>query len=187
VGYDAMSVDGVAAAARRQGDRPSPLSRRELARRGDPSIAASLEPPADSGDTLDDLRSLLGQALAIFRDRLASMLGTLLVRERDDPAPRLSGSGSSPHGSRWGGHRSGASPRRGASRVDVEAVIAILTGSLFAGHMLRADDAWLETIWRPSGGGSRADPRPAGDTEGSPPGDGGCRRPATTEAHRRGC
>jgi len=87
-GYDAMSVEGVAAAAgvgKTTIYRRYP-SKRELVIAAVSSLAEKLEPPADTGNVRDDLLTFMRQQFEVFRSGVAfAMLGTLLVKEREDP------------------------------------------------------------------------------------------------------
>ena len=160
-GYDAMSMEGVAAAA---GVGKATIyrrysSKRELVVAAISSIAASLEPSPDSGSTREDLFEFVRQTLSVLgRDGLGfAMIGTLLVKERDDPAlmelfrariirPRLE-------------IATGLVQRgidRGELRPDipVEVVMQAIVGAFFARHLVGRpeDDVWLEsvfeTVWR---------------------------------------
>ncbi|MCU0504457.1 MAG: TetR/AcrR family transcriptional regulator [Chloroflexi bacterium] len=178
-GYDSMSIDGVAAAAgvgRTTVYRRYP-GKRELVVAAISSIASSMEPIADSGTALGDLRSLMRQTMAVFRrDGLGfAMLGTLLVREREDPAllelfrervilPRL--------------ELASEIVRRGVARGEVrpdapaEVMAHALQGSMFAGHILgrELDDAWLESVLAVIWEGIAARPAPPGGGAGPKPG-----------------
>jgi AcrR family transcriptional regulator len=160
-GYDAMSVEGVAAAA---GVGKTTIYRRyagkrELVVAAISSIAESLEPPPDSGDARLDLHRFLRETLDVLRgDGLGfAMIGTLLVKERDEPAllelfrrsvilPRM--------------ELATAILRRGVERGEIRAdarldlAIQQLAGAVFARHLAGRpdDDTWLEaaiaTLWR---------------------------------------
>ena len=154
-GYDAMSVEGVAAGA---GVGKTTIYRRypgkrELVVAAISSIAASLEPPADTGSTRGDLRAFVAQTFGVIRrDGVGfSMIGTLLVKERDEPAlielfraavigPRLAVAA--------GILRRGV--ERGEIRADVQLdlVVQLVAGALFARHLAGRpdDDAWLESV-----------------------------------------
>jgi AcrR family transcriptional regulator len=155
-GYDAMSIDGVAAAA---GVGKATIYRRypgkrELVVAAISSIAATLPPPPDSGSTRNDLRVLIRQTLdVVARGGVGfAMMGTLLARERDDPelmalfrsrvlAPRL--------------EVIDQLLRRGIDRGDVRPDIAIdvvpqaIVGAIFAGRVIGAseDEPWLDTVF----------------------------------------
>lgn len=154
-GYDAMSLEGVAAAA---GVGKTTIYRRYPGKRdlvvaAIASIAASLPPPADTGSARHDLRAFLRQALDVLRrDGLGfAMMGTLLVKERVEPGlieefrravilPRMA--------------LGAAIVRRGIVRneirpdVDVDAVVQLLAGSFLSRHLAGQpdDDAWLDAI-----------------------------------------
>jgi AcrR family transcriptional regulator len=166
-GYDAMSVEGVATAA---GVGKSTIYRRypgkrELVVAAISSIAASLGPPADSGSTRDDLHAFVTQTFGVIRrDGVGfSMIGTLLVKERDEPAliqlfrtavigPRLEiASGILRRG-----------VERGEIRGDVplDLVVQLFAGAFFARHLVgRPDDnKWLESVFDTLWGGIAAGP-----------------------------
>ena len=159
-GYDAMSVEAVAAAAavgKATIYRRYP-GKRELVIAAISSLSASLEPPPDSGSTRDDLQAFVRETIGVLRrDGLGfAMIGTLLVKERIEPAlldgfraaiiePRL--------------QIAARLVRRGIERGelrDVEPVVVVqmIVGAFFAGHLagLPQDEAWLddvfETLWR---------------------------------------
>ena len=159
-GYDAMSMEGVAAAA---GVGKTTIYRRypgkrELVVAAVSSLAASVEAPPDSGDTRADLLTFMRQMHALFTGGPGfSMLGTLLVKERDDPAlldhfrrlvirPRMEVV--------IGLLRRGI--ERGEIRADIplEVAVQILAGAIFARHISGQpeDDQWLrsvmDTFWR---------------------------------------
>jgi AcrR family transcriptional regulator len=155
LGYDAMSIEGVAAAAgvgKATIYRRYP-SKRDLVVAALSSIAATIEPPQAGDDTRADLATLLRRTFRIFeRDGMGFlMLGTLLVRERDDPellaqfrreviGPRIA--------------VVAALLRRGVERgevragVDPEITTQMLAGAMFARHIGGGalDDDWLETV-----------------------------------------
>jgi AcrR family transcriptional regulator len=160
-GYDAMSLEGVASVA---GVGKTAIYRRypgkrELVVAAVSSLAATLPPPIDSGDSLRDLRAFVRQALDLMRrDGLAfRVMGTLLVKERSEPElmelfrrtillPRL----------QVGADIVRRGMDRGEIRPDVTAdvVIQLIGGSFFARHVVGQpdDDAWLDTVldalWR---------------------------------------
>jgi AcrR family transcriptional regulator len=160
-GYDAMSIEGIAAAAgvgkttiyRRYRDK------RELVVDALSSLAASAEAPPDLGDTRAELRAFLIGTFGVLRGSGVGfpMIGTLLVRERTDPElmERFRTEVIRP--------RMGLAVeilRRGIVRGDIrsdvqpELVTQLLAGSLFARHISGGaeDEAWmdqvLETVWR---------------------------------------
>jgi AcrR family transcriptional regulator len=160
-GYDAMSIEGVAAAAgvgKTTIYRRYP-SKRELVIGAISSLAASVEPPEDSGNTRDDLFEFIRGTFGVMRRGGLgySMIGTLLVRERDDPAllelfrqqvlrPRI--------GIATAILRRGV--ERGELRPDIplEITAQMIAGAIFARHIVgqSEDDAWLatafDTLWR---------------------------------------
>ncbi len=155
-GYDAMSVEGVASAAgvgKATIYRRYP-SKRELVVAAISSIAASLEPPLDSESTHDDLFAFIRQTFEVIgRGGLGfSMIGTLLVKEREDPAlmdlfrdtiilPRVEiASGLVRRGIDRGELRGDLAP---------DVVVQAIAGSFLARHLVGrpADDAWLETVF----------------------------------------
>lgn len=155
-GYDAMSLEGVATAA---GVGKTTIYRRypgkrELVVAAISSIAASLAPPADSGNARHDLYAFVRQTLDVLRrDGLGfAMMGTLLVKERSEPAlielfrsaiilPRM----------QIGADIMSRGIERGEIRPDVtiDVVIQVLAGSFFARHLVGRpdDDAWLESVF----------------------------------------
>jgi AcrR family transcriptional regulator len=155
-GYDAMSIEGIATAA---GVGKTTIYRRypgkrELVVGALSSIAASLQPPPDTGDARADLRAFVRQTFGVFRqDGLGfAMIGTLLVREREDPElmerfraevirPRI--------------EAATAILRRGVERgevrwdVRIDVVVQMVAGALFARHVAGQpeDDAWVEAVF----------------------------------------
>jgi len=150
-GYDAMSVEGVAAAA---GVGKTTIYRRyptkrELVVASVSSLAKSVEAPPDSGDVRADLFTFMHQTFDIFRTGLPfAMLGTLLVKKREDPAlmelfrrqvllPRMA--------------VVAGLLQRGIARGDVrpdipvDTVVQMFAGALFAHHLAGQpeDDTWL--------------------------------------------
>ena len=160
-GYDAMSIEGVAAAA---GVGKTTIYRRypgkrELVIAAITSIAASLGATDGSGNARNDLRAFFRQTIdVVSRDGLGfAMVGTLLAKEREDPellalfrarvirprveiARRILAQGI----------------ERGELRpdTDVDIVAQVLAGAVFAGRIIGVaeDDPWLDhvfdTIWR---------------------------------------
>ncbi|HET9493078.1 MAG TPA: TetR/AcrR family transcriptional regulator [Chloroflexia bacterium] len=153
-GYDAMSIESVAAAA---GVGKTTIYRRypnkrELVVAAVLSIADTIELPPDSGSVRADLLDVMHQAFAIFHNGIAfSMMGTLLVKERDDPElldlfrrkvilPRM--------------EIMGRVFRRAIDRGEVKADISVplavqmLSGSMFARHIsgYPEDEEWLESV-----------------------------------------
>jgi len=154
-GYDAMSIEGVAAAA---GVGKTTIYRRypnkrDLVVAALGSVAAILPEQLDSGSARDDILALISDTLVIG----FSMAGTFLVKERDEPMllalfrervlwPRLE----------LGTQILRRGIERGELRPDIEpeVVLPILVGSTFARHIagLPEDEAWLgtmvDTVWR---------------------------------------
>ncbi len=153
-GYDAMSIESVAATAgvgkttiyRRY------LNTRELVVGAVLSIADTLDLPPDSGSVRTDLLDVVHQAFGIFHNGFAfSMMGTLLVKERDDPElidlfrrkvilPRM--------------EIMGQVFRRAIDRgevrgdISVPLVVQLLAGALFARHIsgYPEDEAWIREL-----------------------------------------
>jgi AcrR family transcriptional regulator len=153
-GYDAMSIESVAAAAgvgkttiyRRY------LNKRELVVAAVLSIADTLDLPPDSGSVRTDLLAVMHQAFGIFHNGFAfSMMGTLLVKERDDPElidlfrrkvilPRM--------------EIMGQVFRRAIDRgevrgdISVPLVVQLLAGALFARHIsgYPEDEVWIREL-----------------------------------------
>jgi AcrR family transcriptional regulator len=153
-GYDAMSIESIAAAAgvgKTTIYRRYP-SKRELVVAAVLSIAENFQLPPDSGSVRVDLLACMHQAFEIFRTGSAfSIMGTLLVRERDDPelmdlfrreiiAPRM--------------EAIGRLFRRGIDRGEIRAGISIplvlqmLAGTIFARHISGSpeDEGWMESL-----------------------------------------
>jgi AcrR family transcriptional regulator len=160
-GYDAMSIEGVAAAA---GVGKTTIYRRypnkrDLVIAALGSVAATLPEPSNAGNTRDDIRALIADTLEVLRRTGVgfSMAGTLLVKERDEPMllalfrervlrPRF--------------ELGVAILRRGIERgelrpdIEPEVVLPILVGSIFARHIagFPEDEAWLasmiDTVWK---------------------------------------
>ncbi len=160
-GYDAMSIEGVAAAA---GVGKTTIYRRYQAKRelvvaAISSLVATIEPPPDSGNTRADLVVFMRRTFQIIsRGNVGfSMLGTLLLKEREDPellalfrerviGPRIAVAASI--------FRRGV--ERGELRPDTQVDILpqMLVGAVFANHVTggNMDEDWLEpvldTLWR---------------------------------------
>jgi AcrR family transcriptional regulator len=160
-GYDAMSVEGVAAAA---GVGKTTIYRRypnkrDLVIAALSSVAATLPEPFDAGSTRDDILALIRDTLEVLRRTGVgfSMAGTLLAKERDEPMllalfrervlrPRIE----------LGTRILRRGIERGELRPDIEAevVLPILVGSTFARHIagFPEDEAWLasmiDTVWK---------------------------------------
>lgn len=158
-GYDAMSMEGVAAEA---GVGKTTIYRRypgkrELVVAAVLSLASTIEAPADSGDVRADLYSIMHQTHAILSGgNLFTILGTLLVKEREDPAlldlfrrmiigPRIAVVGEV--------LRRGIDSGIVSSDIPIDIVVQMLAGSIFARHVTGQpeDDQWLrsviDTIW----------------------------------------
>ena len=159
-GYDAMSIEGVAAAA---GVGKTTIYRRypnkrDLVVAALGSAAATFPVRPDSGSARDDILALIRDTLEVMRRTGVgfTMAGTFLVKERDEPMllalfrervllPRI--------------QLGSAILRRGVDRgelrpdIDPEVVLPILVGSTFARHLagLPEDEAWLtsmvDTVW----------------------------------------
>ncbi len=159
-GYDAMSIEGVAAAA---GVGKTTIYRRypgkrELVVAAVSSFAEIFDLPPDSGNVRRDLLTFLKQSFEVFQSGLAfAMLGTLLVKEHEDPAllelfrqqlirPRIEVVS--------GLLRQGI--ERGELRADLPLplVVQMLVGAIFARHIAgQPEDAeWMEAVldmlWR---------------------------------------
>ena len=159
-GYDAMSMEGVASAA---GVGKTTIYRRypgkrELVVAAVSSLAASVEPPPDSGNTYNDLLDFTRQMFDVMRNGPGfSMVGTLLVKEREDPTlldlfrrrvmrPRMElVTDILRRGIERGEVRAG---------IPIETTVLMLAGSLFSRHISGQpeDDAWLQsmvdTLWQ---------------------------------------
>ncbi len=154
-GYDAMSIEGIAAAA---GVGKTTIYRRYQSKRDvvvaaiSAFVATPTEPP-DSGSTRDDMMALIREMLELlFRTGIGfSMIGTLLVKERDEPMllelfrerviqPRF--------------RLASSVLRRGVERgelrpdLDPTVVLPMMVGSTLARHLagLPADDEWLNAM-----------------------------------------
>lgn len=160
-GYDAMSIEGVAADA---GVGKTTIYRRYANKRdlvvaAISSVASTPSELPDTGDTRADLITLIREMFALLRSTGVglSMLGTLLVKERDEPMllelfrervilPRIAVAGALLH----------RGVQRGELRPDIEpeVILPIVVGSTVARHLagLPEDDAWLESmvdaVWR---------------------------------------
>jgi AcrR family transcriptional regulator len=153
-GYDAMSIESVAAAA---GVGKTTIYRRypnkrELVVAAVLTIADTIELPPDTGSVRADLLDVMHQAFGIFHSGIAfSMMGTLLVKERDDPElldlfrrkvilPRM--------------EIMGQVFRRAIDRgevrgdVSIPLMVQMLAGSMFARHIsgYPEDEVWLESV-----------------------------------------
>jgi AcrR family transcriptional regulator len=164
-GYDAMSIEGIAAAA---GVGKTAIYRRypgkrELVVGAISSLASSIEPPADLGDTRAELRAFLTGMFGVLRHGGLgfAMVGTLLVREGTDPElldrfrvevirPRMA--------------IAMTILRRGIERGEVRAdlqldvVTQLLAGSIFARHVSGQpeDEAWIDAVFETLWGGIAA-------------------------------
>ncbi len=153
-GYDAMSMEGVAAAA---GVGKTTIYRRypgkrELVVAAVSSLANTLETYADSGDVRADLYKFVGQFHRILKARnLYSMLGTVLVKEREDPElielfrslviyPRMEAMSDI--------LRRGIERGDVRSDIQVEVITQMIAGSIFARHIAgqAEDDQWLQSV-----------------------------------------
>lgn len=168
-GYDAMSIEGVAAAA--GVGKPAIYRRypgkRELVVAALGSLAASVDPPRDSGDAREDLFAFVRRAFGALREQRPmgfSMVGTLLVTERAEPAliemfrsviyrPRLE----------LAYEIIQRGIERGQIRADTrpDVVIELIAGSVFARHLLGEpeDDSWIEAVFDAVWRGLAATPR----------------------------
>jgi AcrR family transcriptional regulator len=128
------------------------LNKRELVVGAVLSIADTLDLPPDSGSVRTDLLDVVHQAFGIFHNGFAfSMMGTLLVKERDDPElidlfrrkvilPRM--------------EIMGQVFRRAIDRgevrgdISVPLVVQLLAGALFARHIsgYPEDEAWIREL-----------------------------------------
>ena len=160
-GYDAMSIEGVAAAA---GVGKTTIYRRypnkrDLVVAALGSAAATFPDRPDSGSARDDILALIRDTFEVMRRTGIgfSMAGTFLVKERDEPMllalfrervlwPRIE----------LGTRILRRGIERGELRPDIEpeVVLPILVGSTFARHIagLPEDDAWLnamvDAVWK---------------------------------------
>jgi AcrR family transcriptional regulator len=155
-GYDAMSLEAVAAAA---GVGKTTIYRRypgkrELVVAAISEIAASLAPPVDTGSARGDLEAFVRQTLDVLRrDGLGfRMMGTLLAKERSEPAlielfrrvillPRM----------QIGADILDRGIARGEIRPDItiDVVIQAIGGSFFVRHLVGQpdDDGWLDAVF----------------------------------------
>lgn len=160
-GYDRLSIEAVAAAAKvgKSTIYRRYRSKRELVVAAISTLVASIEPPADTGDTRRMLEDLVVRTFAVMqRDGLAfSLIGTLLVKEREDPelvaqfrervlAPRMLVVAEMLHRGIERGHI--------RPDVSIETTTQMVAGSILARHVTGqvADEAWLkqmfEQVWR---------------------------------------
>jgi AcrR family transcriptional regulator len=158
-GYDRLSIDGVAAAA--GVGKPTIYRRyatkRDLVIAAVSSLAAEMPEPPDTGDLRADLFTFLRQTFEVFRSGVGfAMMGTVLVKEREDPEllqrfreavllPRL--------------EMVARLLRRGIARgtlrpdFPVEVAIQMAGGAVFARHVAGQpeDEAWMrvviDTLW----------------------------------------
>lgn len=158
-GYDAMSMEGVAAAA---GVGKTTIYRRypgkrELVAAAVSSLTATVRPPADSGDVRANLLTFLRQMHKILSGSdMFPMLGTLLVKEREDPElldlfrgliirPQMEAVASL--------LRQGVEQGRLRADISIYVVAQLFAGAIFARHIsgLPEDEEWLqsvvETVW----------------------------------------
>lgn len=159
-GYDAMTVEGVAAAA---GVGKTTIYRRypnkrELVVAALGTMAATLSEP-DCGDARRDLIALVSDALDLIRRTGVgfTMVGTLLVKERDEPLllelfreriirPRLE---AGVRILRRGVERGELRPE-----IEPEAILTMLIGSIFSRHLLGMPEgasalaSVVDTVWR---------------------------------------
>jgi AcrR family transcriptional regulator len=159
-GYDAMSIEGVAAAA---GVGKATIYRRypnkrDLVVAAISAMAASVEPAPDSGSARDDMLALLRGAMETMLPGglVFAIAGTLLVKEREEPTlielfraqviwPRF--------------EAASAILRRGIERGELrpdlrpDVVLPMLMGAIVARHLagFPEEDGWLEplfdTLW----------------------------------------
>lgn len=153
-GYDAMSIESIAAEA---GVGKTTIYRRypgkrELVLAAVLSVADTFELPPDSGNVRTNLLACLHQVFEVFRTGDAfAIMGTLLVKERDDPtlielfrreiiAPRM----------QLVGRVFQQGIDRGELRADISIPLAVqmFAGSMFARHIsgYPEDDAWMESL-----------------------------------------
>jgi AcrR family transcriptional regulator len=159
-GYDAMSVEGVALAA---GVGKTTIYRRypgkrELVVAAISSLAASLDPIPDLGDPGEELLRFARQTADVLGSGGLgfSMIGTLLVRERDDPEllelfrihvirPRMAQAAEL--------FRRGIDRGRIRPDLSVETATHLLAGALFARHLTTRPpdevplEVAVETLW----------------------------------------
>jgi AcrR family transcriptional regulator len=153
-GYDGMSIESVATSAgvgKTTIYRRHP-SKRELVLAAILLVADTFELPPDSGNVRSDLLRVMHQVFEIFRSGNAfSIMGALLVKERDDPAlidlfrreilaPRVE----------LLGRVFERGIDRGELRADISIPLAVqmLAGSIFARHIsgYPEDEAWMESL-----------------------------------------
>ena len=153
-GYDAMSIEGVAAAA--GVGKPTIYrryaSKRELVVAAISSLSDTLALPPDSGDGRAELFAYLSEMLGILQSNSGfAVLGAMLVKEREDPGllallrrqvieARMAAVA--------GLLRRGIA--RGEVRADIplDATAEMLAGAIFARHIAgqAEDPAWLHSI-----------------------------------------
>ena len=160
-GYDRLSIERVAAVAKvgKTTIYRRYRSKRELVVAAISTLVASIEPPADTGDTRQMLEDLVVRTFEVMqRDGLAfSLIGTLLTKEREDPElvalfrervlrPRIVVVAEMLHRGIERGHI-----RRD---VSIETTTQMVAGSILARHLTGqvADEAWLRQmigqVWR---------------------------------------
>jgi AcrR family transcriptional regulator len=158
-GYDRMSIEGVAAAA--GVGKPTIYRRyatkRDLVIAAVSSLAAAMPAPPDTGDLRSDLYTLLRQTFEVFRSGVGfAMVGTLLVKEREDPElmGRFREAVLRPR-TEMAARLLGRGIARGALRADfpVDIAVQMVGGAIFARHLSGQpeDEAWmrsvLDTLW----------------------------------------
>jgi len=158
-GYDAMSIEGVASAAgvgKTTIYRRYP-SKREMVVAAVASLAESVKPPPGSDDVRADLLTFMTQMHRVLRsEQMFVVLGTLLVREREDPEmldlfrklvirPRMDAVALLLH--------RGIEQGQVRADIPIDVVVQILAGAIFARHISGwpEDEKWLrsvlETVW----------------------------------------
>jgi AcrR family transcriptional regulator len=153
-GYDGMSMEAVAAAA--GVGKPTVYrryaSKRELVIAALSSLVESLPHAPTTADVRADLLMYLEPAFEVFERGVGfTMLGALLVRERDDPElmqlfrerivqPRMRTAN--------GIMRRGIASGELRADAPIEAAVQMLAGSIFARHVagLPADSTWLRLV-----------------------------------------